>query len=232
MSHGRSAPWRRGGLVKACMGYSNVRGPGCSDRAARRTRPALAPTARWRTVGLTRPLLKDGVRRPEPVRGHTPSVPAILDPETRNANCVVNEVRTQDRKTCGCRVDCLADPVALDADDRHDCRCSGRPRRGPGRCPGASHFKETGHKSAQVSDTLTVPVKPGWSSWVTYQAPVFKTTGDFTVKIGGNTWKITDVTFDIPQPDEQKSGTLAVKQPAHRRPGRPDGDLRPAGRLS
>jgi len=88
-----------------------------------------------------------------------------------------------------------------------------------------SHFKETVTKSAQVSDSLGVPVKPGWSSWVTYQAPVFKTTGDFTVKIGGNTWKITDVTFDIPQPDEQKTGTLAVKQLPTGDPGVPMGTL-------
>lgn len=86
-----------------------------------------------------------------------------------------------------------------------------------------SHFKETVTKSAQVSDTLTVPVKPGWSSWVTYEAPVFRTTGDFTVKVGGNTWKITDVSFDIPQPDEQKSGVLAVKQLPNGDPGIPTG---------
>jgi hypothetical protein len=43
------------------------------------------------------------------------------------------------------------------------------------------------------------------------------------VKVGGNTWKITDVSFDIPQPDEQKSGVLAVKQLPNGDPGIPTG---------
>jgi hypothetical protein len=48
---------------------------------------------------------------------------------------------------------------------------------------------------------MTVPVLPGHAAWVTYAAPVFRTTGNFTAKVGGNTRNITGVSFDIPRPD-------------------------------
>ena len=82
---------------------------------------------------------------------------------------------------------------------------SGCPRRSSGssRSSFTSHFKETVTKSAQVSDSLGVPVKPGWSSSVTYQAPVFKTTSDFTVKIGA-----------IRRNEARKKHGLAVLHPA------------------
>jgi hypothetical protein len=48
---------------------------------------------------------------------------------------------------------------------------------------------------------MTVPVLPGHAAWVTHAAPVFRTTGNFTAKVGGNTWNITGVSFDIPRPD-------------------------------
>jgi hypothetical protein len=56
-----------------------------------------------------------------------------------------------------------------------------------------------------------------------YGAPVFRTTGDFTADVGGNTWKITDVTFDVPMPDDGTKGQLEVKQLQNGDPGIPKG---------
>ena len=77
----------------------------------------------------------------------------------------------------------------------------------------SSHYKEAYTSSEQVADSLTVPVLPGHAAWITYEAPVFRTTGDFTAKVGGNTWNITGVTFDIPRVDEKIiGGRLTVNQ--------------------
>ena len=77
----------------------------------------------------------------------------------------------------------------------------------------SSHYKEAYTRSEQVSDSLTVPVLPGHAAWVTYEAPVFRTTGDFKAKVAGNTWNITGVTFDIPRADQKIiGGRLEVHQ--------------------
>jgi len=76
----------------------------------------------------------------------------------------------------------------------------------------SSHFTKTVTNTSEVGQTTTVPVPPGYASWLTYQAPVFRTTGDFVVKVGGNTWRLTGVTFDVPKPDEKMKGTLRIEQ--------------------
>jgi hypothetical protein len=76
----------------------------------------------------------------------------------------------------------------------------------------SSTYTKTVTDTSEVGSTTTVPVLPGWASWVTYEAPVFRTTGDFVVKVGGNTWKLTGVTFDVPKPDADLNGTLNVEQ--------------------
>jgi hypothetical protein len=50
------------------------------------------------------------------------------------------------------------------------------------------------------TQTETLGVDPGHIAWVNSTAPIYRDTGDFTLKLGNTTWKLRDVYFDTPDP--------------------------------
>jgi RTX calcium-binding nonapeptide repeat (4 copies) len=51
------------------------------------------------------------------------------------------------------------------------------------------------------SQEVTFHVKPGWMSWVSHAAPIYRDTGDFTLTLGNTTWTLRGVYFDTPDPN-------------------------------
>ena len=52
---------------------------------------------------------------------------------------------------------------------------------------------------------MLVHCKARYECWVTGTAPMLRTTGDFTVKLGNTTWILRGVYFDTPNPDGNPS---------------------------
>ncbi len=48
---------------------------------------------------------------------------------------------------------------------------------------------------------VSLHINPGFIAWVTATAPIFRDTGDFTLKLGNTTWNLGGVYFDTPDPD-------------------------------
>ncbi|MCV7180119.1 Ig-like domain-containing protein [Mycolicibacterium sphagni] len=61
------------------------------------------------------------------------------------------------------------------------------------------------------TQTLNVPVAPGYTSWIEGSAPVYHVTGDFTVKIGNSTYQLNGATFDTPNPNGTGSYVIKTK---------------------
>jgi len=63
---------------------------------------------------------------------------------------------------------------------------------------------ETWTTSKTWQETYTVPIPPGLTGYLYYRDPIKRVTGDFTATIGNTTWKLTDVNFDTPDPDDTR----------------------------
>ncbi|CAN5458637.1 hypothetical protein BH09ACT8_BH09ACT8_02550 [soil metagenome] len=65
--------------------------------------------------------------------------------------------------------------------------------------------------SHTFTQTLNVTVKPGYTGWIEGSAPVWRVTGDFTIKIGNSTYQLNGATFDTPNPNGAGSYVLKEK---------------------
>ncbi len=61
-------------------------------------------------------------------------------------------------------------------------------------------YGRTWTSSHKFTDSQTVTVQPNHASWVESALPVLRTTGNFTVTLGANTWILQGVSFDTPDP--------------------------------
>ena len=61
------------------------------------------------------------------------------------------------------------------------------------------------------TQTINVPVGAGRTAWIEGSVPVWKVTGDFTVKIGNSTYQLNGATFDTPNPNEPGSYVIKDK---------------------
>lgn len=61
------------------------------------------------------------------------------------------------------------------------------------------------------TQTLNVPVDPGYVSQVYASEPVWKVTGDFVITLGNSTYKLTDATFDTPNPNGVPAYVISTK---------------------
>ncbi|WP_264067888.1 cadherin-like domain-containing protein [Mycolicibacterium komossense] len=61
------------------------------------------------------------------------------------------------------------------------------------------------------TQTMTVPVAAGYTSWIEGSVPVWRVTGDFTVKIGNSTYQLNGATFDTPNPNAPGSYVIRTK---------------------
>ncbi len=64
--------------------------------------------------------------------------------------------------------------------------------------------------SHTFTQTTNVTVKPGYTAWIEGSAPVWRVTGDFTIKIGNSTYQLNGATFDTPNPNA--AGSYNVKE--------------------
>jgi hypothetical protein len=87
----------------------------------------------------------------------------------------------------------------------------------------AAHYNESIEHSEQTGGSVEVPVKPNYAAWLTFQAPIYRVTGDFTITVGNETWNLTDVHFDVPRTDTNL-GVLRPYQYEIGDPRIPDGD--------
>jgi hypothetical protein len=51
------------------------------------------------------------------------------------------------------------------------------------------------------TQTINVPVRAGYTAWIEGSAPVWRVTGDFTIKLGNSTYQLNGATFDTPNPN-------------------------------
>ncbi len=68
-----------------------------------------------------------------------------------------------------------------------------------------------GHEWTQehtFSQDERLKIAPGDEGWLSMAAPIFRDTGDFTVKLGNTTWKLRGVYFDTPDPN--RAGMLVA----------------------
>lgn len=61
------------------------------------------------------------------------------------------------------------------------------------------------------TQTMNVPVGAGRTAWIEGSVPVWKVTGDFTIKIGNSTYQLNGATFDTPNPNEPGSYVIRDK---------------------
>lgn len=59
-------------------------------------------------------------------------------------------------------------------------------------------------ESHEFAQKVPIPLQPYETGWVEHQPPVFRSRGNFNLKLGNTTWKINNVYFDTPNP--AKSG--------------------------
>jgi hypothetical protein len=65
--------------------------------------------------------------------------------------------------------------------------------------------------SHTFTQTVTVPVAAGYTSWIEGSAPVWRVTGDFTVTLGNSTYYLNGATFDTPNPSGVGSYVIRTK---------------------
>lgn len=74
-----------------------------------------------------------------------------------------------------------------------------------------ANYQHSWTKTTTFTQTINVPVGAGRTAWIEGSVPVWKVTGDFTVRIGNSTYQLNDAIFDTPNPDEQGSYVIRDK---------------------
>ncbi|MBB3752792.1 hypothetical protein FHT44_005304 [Mycolicibacterium sp. BK634] len=72
-------------------------------------------------------------------------------------------------------------------------------------------YGHTWTNSKTFTQTMTVPVAPGYTSWIEGSVPVWNVTGDFTIKIGNSTYQLNGATFSTPDPNGVGSYVIKTK---------------------
>lgn len=73
-----------------------------------------------------------------------------------------------------------------------------------------AHYGQSYSSSVSVSGGVDLTIGPGETGWMTYAAPVERVTGNFTIKLGNDTWHLEQVHYDLPKSDGA-GGTMGGK---------------------
>ncbi|WP_099249048.1 Ig-like domain-containing protein [Mycobacterium sp. shizuoka-1] len=84
-------------------------------------------------------------------------------------------------------------------------------------------YTHTWTRTTSYSEKFPIDAKPYTRVTLSVQEPMFRDHGDFTVQMGNTTWKITDVTFDSPDPSRGLQSS--VKDSPLSAPGQTSGDV-------